>query len=58
MSQNKAKPKSFGAKEIMKALDIDDEEGPQDPSEKKPIKMMDIVMDIWGIHPNEEEDDD
>lgn len=59
VSQKKAKVKSLGAKEIMKVLGIEDE-GPQDPSEKRPLKMMDIVYDLWGLPktPEEEEEDD
>lgn len=52
--------KSLGGKEIMQMLGIDQ---PEEPSiqDKSPMKMMDLVMQMWdvdGKHENEYEDEE
>lgn len=50
--------KQAGGKDIMDMLGLEDE-GPQDPSEQKPLKMMDLVMQSWDLmEPGEESDDE
>jgi hypothetical protein len=49
--------KSFGAKEIQKILGIEDEEG-KSLLDKDPLKMMDVVYDMWDAEDDEEEEED
>lgn len=46
--QRSASKRQYGAKEIQDMLGIEDEEH-KDISDKSPMKMMDIVMQAWGL---------
>lgn len=46
--QRSSSQRQYGAKEIQDMLGIEDEER-HDIKDKQPMKMMDIVMQSWGL---------